>query len=216
MEIKKVAVGMLETNCYIVVDELTNSAAVIDPGGELDRICQAIGDLSVKLIIITHAHFDHYMAAEALQRKTGAQIYAHEMTVEAMNTPGLSVTPAYLREGFKMPVCDISLTDGDIFVMDNLTFQAVFTPGHSTGDCCFICDNALFTGDVVFYNDVGRTDLPGGNYNTLLKSLAKIAALDGDYTVYPGHGPNSTLACERKNNQYIQLSLQENDKAGTK
>ena len=198
MLIKTFTVGQIETNCYIVTDENTLQCAVIDPGDESNVILNYLEEhkLKAKYIFLTHGHFDHTMAAAAVQAETGAALCMSRKDVgkgDYRYDPG---------DGAVM------YGEGDSFHVGGLTFQVLETPGHTPGGVCLICQDALFTGDTLFAGSCGRTDLPGGDMDALLRSLKRLYELPGDYEVYPGHMGTSTLDKERRFNYYMKYALQ--------
>lgn len=200
MLIKTIVVGNLDTNCYIVTDEQTLKSAVIDPGGDSNAILDYIEDnrLTVEAILFTHGHYDHTMALGEVYRATRAAVYVDRKdtysTGEA-NPMKLAITGDvnYVAEGQTIPV-------------GGLTFTVLETPGHSPGSVTYRCEDVLFTGDTLFRDSCGRTDLPGGDMETLMGSLLKLYDLPGDYEVYPGHMDSSTLARERAFNYYMRYA----------
>ena len=202
MLIKTLPVGQLETNCYVVTDENALVCAVIDPGDESNTILDYIEDnkLSCKAILITHAHFDHVSAVNAMLEATGAELYMCEKDLE------LAKTGATAR--FTPPENTHYYKDGDEVKVAGLTFKVMETPGHTPGGVTLICGDALFTGDTLFRGSCGRTDLPGGDMRAELRSLKRIASLEGDYEVYPGHAESSMLSIEREHNPYVRHALE--------
>ena len=202
MLIKTLPVGQLETNCYVVTDENALVCAVIDPGDESNTILDYIEDnkLSCKAILITHAHFDHVSAVNAMLEATGAELYMCEKDLE------LAKTGASGR--FTPPENTHFYRDGDEVKVAGLTFKVMETPGHTPGGVTLICGDALFTGDTLFRGSCGRTDLPGGDMRAELRSLKRIASLEGDYEVYPGHAESSMLSIEREHNPYVRHALE--------
>ena len=191
MHVQTLPVGYFDSNCYIVHSGTPHSV-VIDPGDKPDVILAALERLGLTLsfILLTHAHFDHFLAAPALQKKTGAPVYVQRLDLA-------SVTPS--------PPADLRpLDDCQSLEAPGLLFAVRHTPGHSPGSCCFVCQNAIFSGDTLFRGDVGRVDLKGGDAALMRRTLATIAAWDGDYDVYPGHGPSTTLSEEQRHNPYLQ------------
>jgi len=198
MLIKTIPVGMLETNCYIVTDEETKKCAIIDPGADSNEILNYIetNNLSPAVIFLTHGHYDHHMALDAVQEDTGATVYVHEKEVDRSGQQRRHV----LQDNGKLSF----YKEGDIIKAGNLEFKILETPGHSLGSVTIVCEDALFTGDTLFRRDCGRTDLEGGCEDTMMKSLKRISELDGDYEVYPGHAESSTLGYERSFNSYMR------------
>lgn len=202
MLIKTLPVGQLETNCYVVTDENALVCAVIDPGDESNTILDYIEDnkLSCKAILITHAHFDHVSAVNAMLEATGAELYMCEKDLELAKTGASGrFTPPENTHFYK---------DGDEVKVAGLTFKVMETSGHTPGGVTLICGDALFTGDTLFRGSCGRTDLPGGDMRAELRSLKRIASLEGDYEVYPGHAESSMLSIEREHNPYVRHALE--------
>jgi len=201
-----VSLGNIGANCYLLTDEASGDCAVIDPGfsgKRLDRLAESAPPQNIKLIILTHRHFDHILGVASLKQQTGAQVAIHHLDAPALTDPQLSLSRLV---GKQQPVDpDILLCDGDVLPLGSLTLQILHTPGHTEGGICILCGDALFTGDTLFLGDIGRTDLPTGDYSALLDSIAKLGRLPGNLTVYPGHGPQTTLEHERKFNQYMKL-----------
>ncbi len=202
MLIKTLPVGHMEANCYVVADENTLQCAVIDPGDEINTIMDYIEQtrLTVKAILITHCHFDHTGAVESLMEETGAVVYVNP--ADGAAETGRSRT-------FVIPRSAVLIGDGDTVEVGGLKFTVLSTPGHSPGSVCFTCENALFTGDTLFEGSCGRTDLPGGDMDQMMASLRRLARLEGDYEVYPGHMDATTLDLERANNYYMRYALGE-------
>ena len=201
MLVKTLPVGQLETNCYIVSNEDTLECVVVDPGDEANTILNYIEDNKLKCvaILLTHGHFDHVGAVDAVAEETGATVYMHELD-DAKNSHKYMMR-YYLPESGKY------LKDGDELQLAGLTFHIMATPGHTLGGVTIRCEDALFTGDTLFKGSCGRTDLPGGDMNVQLESLRRICALPGDYEVYPGHMDSSTLERERLFNYYCRVAL---------
>ena len=199
MLIKDFEVGHLGTNCYIATDEKTLDCAVIDPGDEGNTILNYTEDnhLKVRAILITHGHYDHTGAAAFVSEETGAPIYIHEKDV------------GEIGESYRYaPEKDIKhYAESDRIRAGGLIFEVFETPGHSAGSVTLRCQDALFPGDLLFRDSCGRTDLPGGSMEDLLRSLKKIASLPGDYEVYPGHLQSTTLDHERRYNEYVRYAM---------
>ena len=198
MLIKTIPVGYLETNCYIVTDEETQKCAIIDPGADSNMILDYIesNNLIPEAIFLTHGHFDHNMALEAVMEATGAPAYINELDAGISSKPN---SPHSLsgNDGVRW------YSEGDVISTGGLSFTVLETPGHSPGSVTLMCGSALFTGDTLFRESCGRTDLGGGNMDILLKSLLRLSDLEGDFEVYPGHEKPSTLNHERTFNYYI-------------
>lgn len=199
MNLRTLTVGPLESNCYIVWDEASKLAMVIDPGDEPDRIMDHAEGLDIKYIILTHAHFDHAGAVPEIKQATGAAIAFHPADMEAYR----SVSEQAAFWGFQsdpMPEPDIMLAEGDKIDIGELSFTVLHTPGHSPGGICLFGDGTLFSGDTLFKGSVGRTDLPGGSMEQLKASFRRLLGLPPETKVLPGHGPSSTIAEESRFN----------------
>lgn len=188
MKIRKIPVGMLQENCYFVSDE-NGETAVIDPGDEADRLLGLLqgGGLTPRCILLTHGHFDHVGAAAALAERYHCPVYLHEAD---------RALPARLTGG-PLPQTR-ALHEGDELAVGALRFRVLETPGHSAGSVSLLCGDALFSGDTIFAGGSwGRTDFPGGSEPALRASLRRLAALPPQTRVFPGHGPETTIAAER-------------------
>lgn len=188
MKIRKIPVGMLQENCYFVSDE-NGETAVIDPGDEAGRLLGLLqsGGLTPRCILLTHGHFDHVGAAAVLAERYHCPVYLHEAD---------RALPARLTGG-PLPQTR-ALHEGDELTVGALRFRVLETPGHSAGSVSLLCCDALFSGDTIFAGGSwGRTDFPGGSEPALRTSLRRLAALPPQTRVFPGHGPETTIAAER-------------------
>ena len=203
MEILVIPVGYLQENSYIAYDE-DKVAVVIDPGDEGQKLVEAIRDrgLDVRYILLTHGHFDHTGAVMEIKNEFGAKLCVSGEDAEMLTDPQLSLA---MRQRWKPEdiSIDLLLSDGDVIEAGKMRFEVIATPGHSKGSVTYRCENVLFTGDTLFQGDCGRTDLYGGSYEQINASLRRLADLEGDYQVLPGHGPDSTLEEERLHNIYM-------------
>lgn len=203
MLIKTLVVGQLETNCYIVTDEKTLTCAVIDPGDESNTILDYLesNKLTAAAVILTHGHYDHQLAACPVSEATGAPIWIHKA----------DTLPEGTHDIFKLTVNGSVRFYGEESAVSvgGLTFYVMETPGHSPGSVTLRCENALFTGDTLFRDSCGRTDLGEGNMRALMRSLSRISALEGDFEVYPGHMDATTLDRERRFNGYLKYAAEE-------
>ncbi len=198
MLIKTLPVGQLETNCYIVSNEETLGCVVIDPGDESNRILDYLEDnhLKCEAIFLTHGHYDHTGAVEAVMEETGAPVYICPR--DDAHTTGDTHYFYMLPEGGRY------YDDGDVLRFAGLSFQILAVPGHTAGGVAIVCEDALFTGDTLFRGSCGRTDLPGGDMEEEFRSLKRLCDLPGDYEVYPGHMDSSSLERERNFNYYCR------------
>ena len=203
MLIVTLPVGYLETNCYIVTDEETLKCAIIDPGADSNTILDYIesNKLKPEAIFVTHGHFDHIMALDAVMDETSAPAYINkkEAPISIHKKAKISDTLPKLR----------SYAEGDVIKVGALEFTVYETPGHSLDSVTLKCGAALFTGDTLFRDSCGRTDLEGGDMEVLLNSLRRLSEMEGDYEVYPGHAGSSTLNRERSFNYYMKYANNE-------
>lgn len=205
MEITVLTVGPVYTNCYIVNKEGSASCLVVDPGDEGEKIASYIKkkNLSCEGILLTHGHFDHITGVSELISLVGGKVYACEKERELLMDPHLNASALTGREVALEP--EILLRDGQHFETAGLAFRVIHTPGHTKGGCCYYSEEEkiLFSGDTIFMESIGRTDLPTGNGRELLDSVRnKVLALPDDVKIYPGHGPETNVAYEAANNPY--------------
>lgn len=206
MRVLTLPVGGIDTNCYIVWDEETRLSAVIDPGDEPARILKELEDraLALTYIFLTHGHFDHILAVPRVRAKTGAKTVIHALDAACLTDEGRAL--ARYRKGDAGAPADILAQDGDTFTVGALTFTFMHTPGHTRGSCVILCGEYMFSGDTLFEGDCGRCDLPGGDLGAMMRSLRKLAGLEINYKVCPGHGPATTLETEKKQNSDMRRS----------
>ena len=204
MQIKKLTVGYVQTNCYIVSNEETKEAVIVDPGDRGDLIiecCKREG-LDVKAILLTHGHSEHIGALDQVKRAFGAKVYALEDQKELMADENLNLSKSLLGTVIRTEA-DVWLRDNETVNLIGLPFQVIATPGHTEGSCCYYIESekALFAGDTLFEGSYGRVDLPGGSSVKLLHSvLDRLFELPEDVTVYPGHLGYTTIGDEKKYN----------------
>jgi Zn-dependent hydrolases, including glyoxylases len=203
MFLKRLATGMLGSNCYIIGDE--GSCAVIDPGVSIEEIMRVIGDekMTLKYIILTHAHIDHMISVDELRDRSGGKLLIHEQEKRALGSTFYNGSSLFgLNKVFKP--ADELLKDGDVLKVGGLKLEIIHTPGHTSGGISIKVDNIVFTGDTLFRMSIGRTDLGDGVNDHLANSLKnKLMKLDDDVIVYPGHGTTSTIGYERENNPFL-------------
>ena len=191
MNIKTLPVGQLETNCYVVINEDTLECVVIDPGDESNTIMDYIesNNLKCKAIMLTHGHFDHVGAVNAVAEQTGCPVYINK------RDEGYKVGMSGMM--FKLPEGGKYYDDGDVITEAGLEFKVIATPGHTPGGVSLICENALFTGDTLFRGATGRVDFEGGSANEMRASLKKLGKLPDSTIVFPGHEGLTTIGIER-------------------
>jgi hydroxyacylglutathione hydrolase len=205
--IRTLLVGPIQTNCYVIGDEATREGAVIDPGGDPAPILAAIDAeaLSIRYILNTHAHFDHMAANEQLCAATGALLGLHPADRALLALGGGGRWFGFLS--ISSPDPDVELSDGQTLRVGGLTVTVLHTPGHSPGHVAFYLpeEGVLFSGDALFQRSIGRTDLPGGDLATLLRSIHdQFMTLPDETMVYPGHGPATTIGAERRHSPFLQ------------
>lgn len=201
----KFVVGNFGTNCYFLYDPDDMRSFIIDPGCDFELIDRAINERGFKVegILLTHAHFDHIMALKQTKLKTAAPLYIHEDEADMLSNPEMNMISRYGDiENCVKP--DKLLKDGDVLNIGNNEIKVLHTPGHTPGSCCFIAGGIMISGDTLFLENIGRYDFVGGNYKTLRNSLKRLATLDRDYRVLPGHGPSTSLSHEKQFNIYLQ------------
>lgn len=208
-------VGPLSCNCSIFADPVTKEGVVVDPGGDPELITQKIKshNITIKYILITHAHFDHFLAADIIKKQTGAPVVLHKDDMQLWQMKDLQCNLFNIPNTLG-PVSDpdrlLTADDEDIFVNGQLSAKCLHTPGHTPGSTCFhfASKGIIFTGDTLFKGSVGRTDLWGGDKNLLMKSIkTKLQPLP-DYTVVIcGHGSKTTIGQEKKNNPFLRANI---------
>jgi hydroxyacylglutathione hydrolase len=205
MKVKNIIVGPIQGNCYIVYDEKSLDAMVIDPGDEAGKIIRRIeeNNLKVRYIVCTHGHFDHIGAVAEVKKKTGAKVVINKKDSEIYKHAGeLAASWGFHIEQPTEP--DLLVEDGAELVVGSLQFRVLATPGHSPGGICLYGQGVLFTGDTIFAGSVGRTDLYGGDMGELRKSFVRLISLPSDTKVLPGHGSGSTIGKERIVNFFVR------------
>jgi glyoxylase-like metal-dependent hydrolase (beta-lactamase superfamily II) len=207
MTIDKIVVGQLDVNCYVIHEENSSEAVVIDPGDEFDRIAGLLDrkGLTPKYLLLTHAHYDHVCAVGELKEKYGAAIVMHEDEMETYRmTKNLCISWGFAADDFPHP--DMLVKDGDKIFLGNNALEVLHTPGHTPGSICLYQEGTLFTGDTLFRGSVGRTDLPGGNTARLLNSMKRLVTLPADTRVFCGHGDETTMGEELLKNPFLSGS----------
>ncbi len=206
MEVKQIVAGNFQTNVYIVYDVDTRLGVVIDPGEDAETILQFIQkeQLKIEKILLTHAHFDHIGAVNSTKKHTGATAVACSEEL-----PFMSSAKNNLSVFFKQPLTlevDLYVADGDVVSVGEIEFELLHTPGHTPGSCCYHIkkEKKLFSGDTLFFESIGRTDLPHGSTKDIMASITDtLFRLPGDTDVYPGHDQRTTIQHEKDNNPYV-------------
>lgn len=202
MIVKALAVSMFATNCYLAGCPDTGEAAVIDPGGEGKRIAREIENLglSVKYIVNTHGHVDHIGANAYIREISGAPILLHKNDLDVYRNPGFGLGLAVKKQ----PPPDRFIREGERVVFGRLALTVLETPGHTPGGVSLLLDQAVFTGDTLFAGSIGRTDLRGGSFDQIMRSIKeRLLVLPPGTKIYPGHGPASTIGEEKQSNPFV-------------
>lgn len=206
MKITKVPVGALQTNCYIVSNEKTKEAFVIDPGHNYSGLYNKIDETGCRLVavLLTHAHFDHILGLPGIKERYNVPVYCLDEEKEVLSDPYLNGT-----EVIRHPAsfaADGCFSDGEETVIAGIKLKVLATPGHTKGSACFYIEDekVLFSGDTLFNCGIGRTDLATGDPSSILRSIAeKLLVLPADTEVFPGHGPETTIGDEKENNPFF-------------
>jgi len=205
--IQSLVVGPIMANCFIIGCEKTRKAAVIDPGDESSRILMKLAEhkLTVEYIINTHGHFDHVGANRKLKEATGAKLIIHALDQSMLKV--LSETSAAFGLSVEnSPPPDQTVQDGDSIQFGEITLTVLHTPGHTPGGISLHTDDVVFVGDTLFAGSIGRTDFPGGDFNTLISSIKnKLYSLGDQVIVYTGHGPETTIGREKRSNPFASM-----------
>ena len=206
LKIGRMMLGVCQTNCYFVYREGSSKVIFIDPADYGEQIFKAMKDngFEVAAILLTHGHFDHIWGCSKLRQLTSAPVYAYEGEEDVLLSSDLNVSAGAGR------ACTVKantlLKDGEEVTIEGMTFKLIATPGHTQGSCCYYFEeaNMLISGDTLFEESVGRTDLPTGSMSTLVRSVKdKLFVLPDDTVVYPGHGDSTTIGHEKKYNPFI-------------
>ena len=205
LKIGRIVLGVCQTNCYLVYHEKDKKVIIIDPADNGKYIKQKLDSkgFEVEAILLTHGHFDHIFGCDELRKLTGAKVYASFEEEDVLLSSQLNASKSVGR------ACTVKanqlLKDGEVISLLNFKIKVLSTPGHTKGSCCyfFMDDNVLLSGDTIFLESVGRTDLPTGNMGELNRSIReKLDSLPDDVKVYPGHGDSTTIEHERKYNPF--------------
>lgn len=207
IQVHMLALGALQTNCYVVADTDTREAVIIDPSDEPHAILTLVQSkgYTVREILATHTHFDHVLAAQPLKDNLGAPFRIHAEGVQQL-ARSQQIALMYGLSAPEPAEADSFITEGEIIDYGTIRLETVYTPGHSVGHISFVLrsEKVVFSGDCLFQGSIGRTDLPGGDYNTLIASIyQKLIVLGDDYIVYSGHGPQTTIGYERLHNPFL-------------
>jgi hydroxyacylglutathione hydrolase len=203
--LRKMVVGEVQTNCYILGCPKTREGLVIDPGGNPETIESNVIDmgLTVGAIVNTHGHVDHIGANRDIKEATGAELLIHEFDAAMLGDPVANLSSMWYMP-IVSPPADRLLSEGDTVKAGNIVLSVVHTPGHTAGGICLVAHGLVFSGDTLFAGSIGRTDFPGGSVELLIHSIrTKLMGLPRATVILPGHGPNTTIQKEKKSNPYI-------------
>lgn len=205
IEVAILTVGAIQTNCYIVNKEGSDSCIVIDPGDEAEKIADYMKRHGLKneAILLTHGHFDHIMGVSKLLSLAGGKLYAYEGEKELLADPNMNCSPMMRQNLALEPECWVR--DNQKLTLAGMDMKVLHTPGHTIGSCCYYLEQekALFSGDTIFMESVGRSDFPTGNGRQLIQSIHdRIFPLPDDVEIYPGHGPQTSVGYEKLNNPF--------------
>ncbi len=199
MIVKTYPIGIYEENIYVLIDEKSKDACIVDPGGNAKILIKKIEELgcNIKFILLTHGHFDHVEALNEVSSRFNVPVYINDIEVEFMKKDRTVYGQA--------PNNYIAINEGDTIPFGNGSIKAIHTPGHTKGGMCYLYEDAIFTGDTLFKGAVGRSDFIGGDFSELITGIkSKLLVLDSDIKVYPGHMESSTIGFEKARNPYLQ------------
>lgn len=203
LDVKCNVFGSLQNNCYLITDRATGKSALVDCTEDSEKMRKFISGADLEYILLTHGHYDHIGGVSAVSAATGAKV-----VISREDEPMLASSKASLA-AFTGAVhtdahADITVSDSDKIQLGESTISVISTPGHTPGGVCYLCDDKIFSGDTLFFCSCGRTDFPGGSLDQMVVSLNKLASLNGNYKVYPGHDRETSLDFERANNPYMK------------
>ncbi len=209
MKITQIPMGHeIFANCYLLIDEKTGEAAVVDPAWYSEDLKKAVKANGVKLkyILLTHGHFDHIFGVHPLKEETGAEVVIHAKDADHLIDSEKSLAKGNFPETQKPVMADMLIKEGDVLTLGEEKIKVMSTPGHTMGSVCYIIESerVILSGDTLFCMTAGRTDFFDGSDELMIRSLKRLISLEGDYKVLPGHNRETTLESERKRNWYIR------------
>ena len=207
MKIKKYVVGMIGTNCYLVINEETKETVMVDPGAYPAKVKNAVKEqgLKLKAVLLTHAHFDHIMGLSDVMEDVKVPVYVEEADLPMMTDGESNLSSTYVRGGYRFEEA-VPVSDGQQLEIAGFQCRVIHTPGHTPGGCCYYMEQegVLFSGDTLFQTSVGRSDFPGGSASALVRSVKeKLLVLPEETHVYPGHMEETTIGYEKLHNPFI-------------
>lgn len=207
MKIEKYVVGIIGTNCYLVINEETKETVMIDPGAYPLKVRNAVKEagLKIRAVLLTHAHFDHIMGLDDVRKEFQVPVYVEEADLNMMTDGNRNLSVSYVNGGYQYQDAT-PVKDGQVLKIAGMQFQVIHTPGHTPGGCCYYMEKegVLFSGDTLFQASVGRSDFPGGSASDLVRSVKeKLLVLPEETHVYPGHMDETTIGYERRHNPFV-------------
>ncbi|MGI6611633.1 MAG: MBL fold metallo-hydrolase [Limnochordia bacterium] len=206
VHVRTFVVGPIETNCYLVIDDRSQNAVVVDPGDTCATLEAALGEVTLTDILLTHTHFDHIGGVNRLVELTGARVWAHRLEADWLGDPtrNLSAAMEEYTPLVRVPRPSVVLCGGEETHLVGQSLRVAHAPGHTPGHVIYVLGDIAFVGDVIFRGSVGRTDFPGGDSQTLLESIeSQVLTLPAQTRLLPGHGPTTTVGNERQHNPFV-------------
>lgn len=206
MKLIRIQAGIYAVNCYIIYSEDINEGIIVDPGGDVDDILDYVreNNLNIKYLVLTHGHADHIGGLKGLKETLGAIIAIHEDDVDMLKDADKNLSSVMAMGKVELEP-DLLLREGDILEFGNEKAKVIHTPGHTRGSICLEINDVIISGDTLFAGSIGRTDLYGGDYDTLINSIKdKLMTYPDETKVYPGHGSPTTIGRERKYNPFLR------------
>ena len=206
LELQKCILGPVMTNCYFLKNKETGELLIVDPADQPQTICEKIKEMQARPagILLTHGHYDHILAVAAVKKEYHIPVYASAMEEETLEKPMVNLS-AFQGRACSLKA-DVLLNDLEVFEAAGFSIQVIYTPGHTAGSCCYYLkeEGVLFSGDMLFYGSVGRTDFPGGSTADIVKSLHRLLeSLPEETEVYPGHDISTTIGYEKRYNPFV-------------